>query len=147
MNGNELVANFVVNLTWDQLPDDVRHVAHLALLDTLGATLVGTLTPISQITAEYAEQRWPGDEATILLHGRRASAVGAAFANGYAANGIDIDDCGFYTKGHPGVQIIPTAPALAEARGLSGAEMLTGIVIGYEVALRAARIWHATHEF
>ncbi len=146
MRENTGVISFVTGTTWEHLPPPVQHIAHLAVLDTLGTTLVGTLTPISQITAEYAEQRWPGDEATILLHDRRASTVGAAFANGYAANGIDIDDCGVYTKGHPGVQIIPTALALAEARGMSGAEMLTGVVVGYEVALRAARIWHATHE-
>lgn len=146
MKGNDLVASFVTDITWDQLPADAQRVAHLALLDTLGAALVGTLTPVSQITADHAAERWPGDEATILLHGRRASAVGAAFANGYAANGIDIDDCGLYTKGHPGVQIVPTALALAEARGLSGVEMLTGVVVGYEVAHRAARIWHATHD-
>ncbi len=146
MKGNDLVANFVDETTWDQLPSSVRHIAHLTLLDTLGTTLVGTLTPVSQITADYATQRWPGDEATILLHDRRASAAGAAFANGYAANGIDIDDCALYTKGHPGVQIIPTALALAEARRLSGADMLTAVVVGYEVAHRAARVWHATHD-
>ena len=146
MTGNDLVAKFLTEISWNRLPPSVRHVAHLALLDTLGATLVGTLTPISRIAAEYAEARWPGDEATILLHRRRASGVGAAFANGYAANGIDIDDCALYTKGHPGVQIVPTALALAEARGLRGAEMLTGVIVGYEVAHRAARIWHATHD-
>jgi 2-methylcitrate dehydratase PrpD len=146
VKGNELVASFVDETTWEQLPSSVRHIAHLTLLDTLGTTLVGTLTPVSEITAEYAAERWPGDEATILLHDRHASAVGAAFANGYAANGIDIDDCALYTKGHPGVQIIPAALALAEARGLSGAEMLTAVVVGYEVAHRAARIWHATHD-
>ena len=138
MKGNDLVVHFVTETSWDQLPDEVQQVAHLALLDTLGAALAGTMTPISRITAEYAEQRWPGEEATVLFHGRRASAIGAAFANGYAANGIDIDDCGLYTKGHPGVQIMPTALALAEARSLSGAEMLTAIVVGYEGALRAA---------
>jgi 2-methylcitrate dehydratase PrpD len=146
VKGNDVVANFVTETTWTELPSSVRQVARLALLDTLGTTLVGTLAPISRITAEYAAQRWPGDEATLLLHGRRASAVGAAFANGYAANGIDIDDCGLYTKGHPGVQIIPTALALSEARSLSGVEMLTGVVVGYEVAHRAARIWHATRD-
>jgi len=140
------VVNFVATTTWDHLPPPVQHIAHLVVLDTLGTILVGTLTPVSQITAEYAEQRWPGDEATILLHDCRASAVGAAFANGYAANGIDIDDCGLYTKGHPGVQVTPTALALAEARNLSGAKMLTGVAVGYEIALRAARIWHATHD-
>ncbi len=144
--GNDIVASFIADLSWDALPDDVKDVAHLALLDTLGATLVGTLTPVSRISAQFAAQTWPGNEATILLHGRRASPAGAAFANAYAANGIDIDDCGLYTKGHPGVQIVPTAVALAEAQGLSGAETLTAVVVGYEVAHRAARIWHATRD-
>jgi 2-methylcitrate dehydratase PrpD len=123
----------------------VQRKARLALLDILGATLAGTLTPISRITTDYAVETWPGDEATILLHGQRASAIGAAFANGYAANGIDIDDCALYTKGHPGAQLFPTALALAEKLGLGGSQMMTALVIGYEVAHRTARIWHDHH--
>jgi len=146
MNGNDRVTHFVADTTWGQLPSQVQHTARVAMLDTLGAALIGTLTPVSRIAAEYAAERWPGSEATILLRGRRASAVGAAFANGYSANGIDIDDCAMYTMGHPGAQVIPTALALAETHGLSGPRMLTGVVVGYEVAHRAARIWHATHE-
>ncbi len=145
MDGNDLVANFVQEITWEALPASVQQMARMALMDNLGATLVGTLTPISRITAEYAAETWPGDQATILLHGKRASAIGAAFANGYAANGVDIDDCALYTKGHPGAQIFPTALALAESLGRSGADLLVSMVVGYEVAHRAARIWHATH--
>lgn len=146
MDRNEAVAQFVQHVTWEALPPAVQHVARLALLDTLGAALVGTSTPVSRITAGYAAETWPGDEATILLHGRRAAAIGAAFANGYAANGVDIDDCALYTKGHPGAQIMPTSLALSESLALSGAEMLAAMVVGYEVAHRAARLWHATHE-
>jgi 2-methylcitrate dehydratase PrpD len=146
MDGNDLVSNFIHTLTWESLPPPVQSRIRMALLDTLGATLAGTLTPISTITAEYATATWPGDEATILLHNRRASAIGAAFTNGYAANGIDIDDCALYTKGHPGAQIFPAALALTESLHLGGAAMMTAMVIGYEVAHRAARIWHATHE-
>lgn len=146
MDGNGLVSAFVNEITWKEVPPQAQRMARMALLDALGATLVGTLTPISHITAQYATQTWPGDQATILLHGRRASAIGAAFANGYAANGVDIDDCALYTKGHPGAQIFPTALALTESLDLGGAEMLAAMVVGYEVAHRAARIWHATHE-
>jgi 2-methylcitrate dehydratase PrpD len=146
MNGNDIVSAFIAGITWQALPAAVQRVARMALLDTLGATLVGTLTPVSQIAAGYAADTWPARQATILLHGRRSSAIGAAFANGYAANGVDIDDCALYTKGHPGAQIMPTALALAEARAASGAEMLAAMVVGYEVAHRTARIWHATHD-
>ncbi len=146
MNGNEIVARFVSDITWEKLSPSVQRAAHMTLLDTLGATLAGTLTPVSRITAQYAAETWSGQEATILLHGRRASAIGAAFANGYTANGVDIDDCALYTKGHPGAQIFPTALALGEALAASGSKMLTAMVVGYEVAHRTARIWHATQE-
>lgn len=146
MSANDTVARFIHEITWQALPPEVQDKARMALLDALGATLVGTVTPISRITAEYAVDTWRGDEATILLHGKRSSAIGAAFANGYAANGVDIDDCALYTKGHPGAQIFPTALALAESLDLSGAQMLTAMAVGYEVAHRAARIWHATRE-
>ena len=141
-DGNDLVAQFIADATWDALPAPVQRKARMALLDILGATLAGTLTPISRITTDFAVETWPGDEATILLHGKRASAIGAAFANGYAANGIDIDDCALYTRGHPGAQIFPTALALAEKLGLGGSRMMTAMVIGYEVAHRTARMWH-----
>ena len=102
VDGNDLTASFIVNTGWDDLPDPVQRKIRMCLLDNVGATLAGTLTRVSRITAEYAAQAWAGDQATILLHGKRATAVGAAFANAWAANGIDVDDCALHTKGHPG---------------------------------------------
>ena len=49
------------------------------------------------------------------LHGLRASMAGAAFANGNAANGLDLDDSARYAYGHAGAQIFPAALAVAEA--------------------------------
>jgi 2-methylcitrate dehydratase PrpD len=145
MGGSEQVAQFVHDITWEALPVDVQRKVKMCLLDALGATLSGTLTRISRLTAEYAAQAWKGDEATILWRGLRATAAGAAFANGYAANGLDIDDCGKYNKGHPGAQIFPTALAVAEKLDKSGREMLTAMVVGYEVAHRTGRCWHDHH--
>jgi 2-methylcitrate dehydratase PrpD len=102
MDENDPLVTFIASTKWDTLPETVQRKARMALLDILGATLAGTLTPASRITADYAVETWPGDEATVIRDGRRASATGAAFANGYTANGIDIDDCAMYTKGHPG---------------------------------------------
>jgi 2-methylcitrate dehydratase PrpD len=146
MDGNDLVAEFIFETTWDGLPGEVRHKARQAFLDALGAIISGTLTPVSKITADYAATAFRGDDATILLHGVRATAAGAAFANGYAANGIDIDDCAKYTRGHPGAQLIPAALAVSEKLGASGKEMLTALVVGYEIAHRTARCWHDHHD-
>jgi len=146
MNSIDLTAQFVSTITWDQLPEPVRRKAWMCLADNLGAALAGTLTRVSQIGTDYAVNTWPGDEATILLHGKNASVIGAAFANACASNGIDVDDSARYAYGHAGAQIFPTALAMAEARNLSGAQMLCAMVVGYEVAHRVGRCWHASRQ-
>jgi len=146
LDGNERTARFVTNTRWDALPEHVKWKAHMCLLDNVGATLASTLTRVSQITADYAAEAWRGDNATILLHGKRSTAVGAAFANAWAANGIDIDDGARYAYGHAGAQLFPTALAVAEALDLDGSRMLTAMVVGYEVAHRVGRCWHDHHE-
>jgi len=84
MDGNKRVADFIWNISWNDLPEEVHQKVKLCLLDTLGATIGGTLTPVSKITANYITKLWPGNEATILLYNAHSSAAGAAFANGYA---------------------------------------------------------------
>ena len=144
MNALDRAAHFISEIRWEALPADVQEKVRMCFVDNLGGTLAGTLTQLSQIGSGYGADTWPGDEATVLLHGRRALAAGAAFANGCASNGIDIDDSARFAYGHAGAQIFPTALAVAEARGLTGADLLCGMVVGYEVAHRVGRCWHAS---
>jgi 2-methylcitrate dehydratase PrpD len=141
-----LIAGFVTGRRQQVLPSAARDAARLCLLDALGATLVGTLTPVAEIAAEYALKTWPGDQASVIAAGHRALAVGAAFANGTAANATDVDDCAMYTWGHPGAQIMPTAIALCEQTRQSGQALLEALVVGYEIAFRAARCSHDYHD-
>ncbi len=142
MNGNELAAQFIADTRWDDLPEAVQHKVKMCLVDIVAAIVGGVLTPISDIAAAYAPVAWQGDEATILLHDRRATAAGASFANACAANGLDCDDGGVYTRGHQGAQVFPTALALSEKLGLGGSAMLAAVVVGYEISHRFGRCWH-----
>jgi 2-methylcitrate dehydratase PrpD len=142
MDGNELAARFIADTQWDDLPEAVQHKVKMCLVDIVAAMVGGVLTPVSDIAAAYAAVAWPGDQATILLHNRRATAAGAAFANAHAANGLDCDDGGRYTRGHQGAQVFPTALALCEKLGLSGSAMLAAAVVGYEISHRFGRAWH-----
>ena len=146
MDANQLAAQFIAETDWDKLPPAVREKARMCLIDNLGATLAGTATRVSRICADYAQTTWPADSATILLHGKRAAPVGAAFANAAAANGIDSDDSVRYAWGHGGAQIFPAALALAEALDLGGRRLLAAMVVGYEVAHRMGRCWHDDHQ-
>ena len=146
MKIKEKLADFIVNTRWETLPKPVQDQIRRCMVDDLGAALSGTLARVSEITGAYAARTWPGDEATILLRGRRAGAVGAAFANAWAANAFDSDDGLRYAYGHAGAQIFPAALAVAESRDLDGARLLAGMVVGYEVAHRVGRCWHDHHD-
>jgi len=146
MTGDERAARFIAEARWESLPPEVQRKARMCLVDDLSATVSGSRTEVSRVAAEFAAARMAGNEASILMHGKRAAAAGAAFANACAANGLDSDDSARYAYGHAGAQLFPTALALTEARGLPGSRLLSGLVVGYEVAHRMGRCWHDDHE-
>lgn len=146
MTPNDTVIQFIRESHWPDFPTDVRHQALRCLLDALGALLAGSATPPGRLVARIACSQYGGDEATILVDGRRVSAAGAALANGFAANALDIDDGYRLVKGHPGACVLPVVLAAAEtASACRGLELLTALVIGYELGMRAGRIRHATY--
>lgn len=147
MNANQKVLEFVVDLQWDDVPPAVQHQGRRCLLDALGAAIAGMETPVGALMTAFAERHFRGDDATLLVSGKRTSAVGAALANGFAANALDIDDGFRLVKGHPGQCVVPVLLAACElAPASSGEAFLTALVAGYEVAIRAGLIRHATYQ-
>jgi len=138
------VQEFVTGLKWRDLPPEVKHQAKRCLLDALGALIAGTRAPVSVLMTDFVREQLPGDRATILVNGKRASAVGAALANGFSGNALDIDDGYRMVKGHPGACVLPVVLAASEiAPVCSGADFLTALVVGYEIGIRAGLIRHA----
>jgi 2-methylcitrate dehydratase PrpD len=144
--GTELALDFICGITWDGLPAGVRHQARRCLLDLSGALIAGRRTPVGDIMAGVACDQFPGDQATILVSGERVSAIGAALANGFAQNALDIDDGYRRVKGHPGAAILPALLAALELKGgCTGTEFMTALVVGYEIGIRAGLIRHAVY--
>lgn len=139
------LVDFILEAELTDVPDAGREKVKKSLLDTLGAAVAGSGTAAGKITSSFALEEMGGDEATVFCHGR-ASAMGAALANGYMANALDVDDGGKYTRGHPGAQLVPATLALGEKYGATGRGLLLSLVIGYETAHRVGRCWHNTYE-
>ena len=138
---------FTLDTHWQDLPKKVQHQTKRCLMDTLGALLAGAKTPVGRMMANVAAMQYSGSEAAILVDGRKVSAAGAALANGFAGNALDIDDGYRMTKGHPGACALPPVLAAAEiASSCNGAQFLTGLLVAYELGIRAGLIRHATYE-
>lgn len=138
--------DFACGACWQDLPAAVQHQAKRCLLDAVGAMIAGSRTPVADIMRRTAREQFGGDQATIIAGDARASAAGAALANGFAANALDIDDGYRRVKGHPGACALPPVLAAAELSGrCSGTDFLTALVVAYELGIRAGVIRHATY--
>lgn len=138
---------FIHETQWLDLPALVRSQARRCLLDTLGAAIGGRRTELSRIVHDFAAAAYTGQGARLWLDGRMVSPPGAALANGMTIDSLDIHDGYLPVKGHAGAAVVPSALATVPVNGgrpASGQDLLTAIVIGYEVALRAGVALHAT---
>ena len=140
-----ILTDFIHQTSWVDLPPDVQRQARRCLLDTLGAVAGGRLLPVSAIIYDFAATHY-GGEVPLWLDGRQASPPGAALAHATTIDGLDVHDGYNLTKGHAGAALVPAVLAtLGLGRAVvSGPELLTALVVGYEVALRAGVALHAT---
>jgi 2-methylcitrate dehydratase PrpD len=130
--------DFIRKLRWADVPPLVQRRAGFLLADHAAVAVAGRAAPASRIAADYASQAHAGGEAVALLDGRRLGVLGAAWSNGALANALDTDDGHRITKGHPGAIVIPAALATAQLADAPLERFLAAVVVGYEVAIRAA---------
>lgn len=77
--------------------------------------------------------------AWVIGTGKRASALDAALLNGTAGTWLELDEGNLFAKGHPGIQVVPAAVALAQTAGYNGAAVLRAVALGYEISSRISR--------
>jgi 2-methylcitrate dehydratase PrpD len=133
------LASFVCETSYSALPQEAVKFAKLCLLDLIGVAIAGSLQPTSRIARELICSAPQAGEAGLWVSDQRLSLRSAAFLNAVQGHAIDMDDGHRFANGHPGVVTIPVAVALAEKEGLSGQDLLTAIVIGYEMFIRLGR--------
>lgn len=143
------VVDFIHSLRFADLPDTVVAAARRCLLDLVGCAAAGRKTPVAAIATAHAARflaSGAGHGARMLFDGRRASEVGAAFAGATMIDSYDAHDGHVLTKGHAGVAILPAILAYwdAEDLALDDRELITAIVLGYEIATRAGIALHAS---
>ena len=105
------LAEFVSNLAFEELPEDVVTKAKRALYNVVGVTAAGAADPVGRQIAAYVESQFPADgTSTVVGHGR-TSPVGAALANGSFPSVHHYDDTFDSLLAHPSASVFPAAYA------------------------------------
>lgn len=136
---------FIHDTEFSDLHSDIIHEALRCFVDTMGVAVGGSRTDLSHIIRNHAARQFGGTEAVLWFDGRTTSAAGAALANGMTIDSLDAHDGHKLTKGHVGCGVLSSAIALMQAQKIYDAnELLTSIVIGYEIGTRAGIALHAS---
>lgn len=142
MASNDLraLADFAAATSLAAIPAHVVEKAKSCLLYgiSVGIASVGAEQSHDAVRSLDAEgEGSPLRGATRFLDGALCGAGAAAFANAVLFHARCQEDA--HPAGHIGAVVLPAAVAAAEQRNCSGADLISAIVAGYEVALRIGR--------
>lgn len=134
----EALSAFVAGLELDAIDAETLQASKKLVLDVVGAGLAGRDAEAVTDLREMIQDIGGKPEAGMLGVSGRVPAHSAATVNGAACRALEIDDVHETAVNHVSATVVPAAIAAAQAAGrvVSGAEFLTAVVAGMEVAVR-----------
>src|SRR5258706_6684849 len=126
------LANWVANLDFDALPEEVTEVAKLLVFDQIGLQIRGATLPNVQPVLDVARASAGRPESTITGAGVQTNAAHAAWANGTLGHSAEFDDAHAFAW-HAGSTVVSTAMAFAEASQRTGRDVITSVVAGQQI--------------
>jgi 2-methylcitrate dehydratase len=129
-------AEFAAGLKYEQISSDAIKAAKRFLLDSCGCALGGFHHEDVQIMNTVLGEFGGNAEATVWSSGNRTNAFWATLMNSLAIRVMDYNDIYWEADpSHPS-DLIPAVTSCAEQTGRSGADVLAGIVLAYELEMR-----------
>lgn len=122
----------------DALPADKLHDMRRLLLDFFGVALSGARSESGRAAAAVMIDLGGKPQSTVIGHGVKVAAPGAAFANAVSEHSIELDDIDVLALFHYGPPVVSAALAVAEWQGATGAELLAAMLCGCETMNRVS---------
>ncbi len=132
-------SEFLYATTLDSIREQARARASAIFADCIAVIAAGMQVKEMQSFYQAHCRTSAKGSASIIGTGTSASALDAALLNGTAGTWLELDEGNLFAMGHPGIQIVPAAFAVAQECGASGAELLRAVALGYELSARIAR--------
>ena len=147
------IAQFVSNLRYEAIPEEVRSRIKLLMLDSLGCALYGADLEWTRILQRTLREIDATRTCAVWGTDNKLSAPHAALVNGTQVQGFELDDVHRAGVLHVGAVVLPALISITELKpGMSGKEFLTAAVAGYEIGPRVglcmgpehiAQGWHS----
>lgn len=139
------LAAFCSGLEVGALDGSVVEAVTNAIIDTLACSYAGVGTQPGEAVRQYARGFATDAGCAVVGDDLRLPMEFAALTNGTTAHALDADDGHRAASAHPGSAVIPSALAVGQDTGASGAEVVTAIAAGYEAMLSTAVAVQPSH--
>jgi 2-methylcitrate dehydratase PrpD len=137
MNETRELAHFIHQTKYNDLNEEIVSKAKTLMLDQFGCELAFAVMPWGKAVYKYvSDKKGARSESTVTHYGLKTLPEDAAFANAVFGHGYEMDDTDLRTTSHPGVAVIPAAMATGEMARINGKELITSVVVGYDVMIR-----------
>ena len=145
MSETRQLASFIVGCRSADIPADVRHEAHRALVNIIGCALGGAAHPAVE-SALRAFQPFSGPAvAAVIGRPERLDPLHASLLNGISSHVLDYDDTTPKNYGHHSSPVASALLAYASANAVSGRDLVDAFVIGFEVSSRVGNSVYPAH--
>ncbi len=136
----ERICRYVADLTYEQLDAATVEQVKLFIADYYAACLAGYRInkQLNDATLQLMQTMGGTPESTVLFSQQKLPASNAAFMNAIYAHGADMDDGNRKSAGHIAVHVMSAVFAVAETVKASWRDVITAIVVGYDVFNRVA---------
>jgi len=140
------MAEFVSTLTYERIPAEVRERIKLLVLDSLGCAIYGAALEWCQILQRSLKSLDATRTTSVWGTTLALSSPHAALINGTQVQGFELDDVHRQGVLHVGAVTLPPLIAVAESHAeLSGRDLLTAAVAGYEIGPRVGKCMGQEH--
>ena len=139
MSETRILAQFIADTEFGNLPSPVVEAAKTAILDGVANVVAGSVQELADIIGRYVRDAGGSPQSSVVGWGYKTNPPAAAFANGVFGHCLDYEIQGFPPT-HGTSSCLPAALALAELHHVPGSRVITAYVLGWEIQgrLRAA---------
>lgn len=135
----ERFADFIDRTRFEDLPGDIVSLARERILDSVGAILAGAGNwPCRSRFLAACREQGLGDCSAFTTGELKFPAARAAMIDAAFGHAVELDDGHKFAGAHAGTVVVPVALTLARQNGLSGRDVITAVVLGYDIVYRIA---------
>jgi 2-methylcitrate dehydratase PrpD len=136
-NYTKELAGYIVDTEFKSVPKRVLDLVKSHVMDTVGIAIAAPeIEETLKATVNFVREMGGKKESTVIRYGDQIPCLNAVFANSMMAHSIGFDDTHIESSAHCEGVVVPAAISVSEREGANGKELITAVVVGYDVMAR-----------